>query len=128
MYASCKTFFKLNFKTYIKYLPKLNILNFFQGSSPECCAETASWDNGVSGTPAPPPGPRYTLATEGPLRVCSFQHTRTVVDKILAAKFLRRWETRVLALEEEHIAYKSVSLLYLQQEHTSLDQTENDLF
>ncbi|XP_035445237.1 C-Maf-inducing protein [Spodoptera frugiperda] len=80
------------------------------GSSPECCADNAGLDSANNaGTPAPPPGPRYKLASEGSLRVCCFQHTRTVVDKILAAKFLRRWETHVLCLEEQHIISKTPS-------------------
>ncbi|CAH0592474.1 unnamed protein product [Chrysodeixis includens] len=79
------------------------------GSSPECCAGSAGLDSSNTGTPAPPPGPRYKLASEGSLRVCCFQHTRTVVDKILAAKFLRRWETHVLCLEEQHIISKTPS-------------------
>uniref|UniRef100_A0A2A4JX98 C-Maf-inducing protein PH domain-containing protein n=1 Tax=Heliothis virescens TaxID=7102 RepID=A0A2A4JX98_HELVI len=80
------------------------------GSSPECCADNAGLDlSNSAGTPAPPPGPRYKLATEGSLRVCCFQHTRTVVDKILAAKFLRRWETHVLCLDEQRIISKTPS-------------------
>lgn len=82
---------------------------FVQGSSPECCADSAGVESSSSGGPMPPPGPRYKLATEGALRVCCFQHTRTVVDKILAAKFLRRWETHVLCLQEYHIVSKTVS-------------------
>ncbi|XP_053620445.1 C-Maf-inducing protein-like [Plodia interpunctella] len=78
------------------------------GSSPECCADSIGLEN-VPGGPAPPPGPRYMLATEGTLRVCCFQHTRTVVVKILAAKFLRRWETHVLCLKNEHIVSKTPS-------------------
>ncbi|CAB3240023.1 unnamed protein product [Arctia plantaginis] len=80
------------------------------GSSPECCADSAGLEtpNNI-GTPAPPPGPRYKLAIEGSLRVCCFQHTRTVVDKILAAKFLRRWETHVLVLEDQNIISKTPS-------------------
>ncbi|XP_004930164.1 C-Maf-inducing protein [Bombyx mori] len=77
------------------------------GSSPECCADNAGQESSAAGAPVPPPGPRYKLATEGALRVCCFQHTRTVVDKILAAKFLRRWETHVLRLEENHIVSKT---------------------
>lgn len=77
------------------------------GSSPECCADGPTFESTNIGMPAPPPGPRYKLATEGSLRVCSFQHTRTVVDKILAAKFLRRWETHVLMLQEEYIVSKT---------------------
>ncbi|XP_063375697.1 C-Maf-inducing protein-like [Cydia amplana] len=76
------------------------------GSSPECCVDSGGLE---SSAPGPPPGPRYKLASEGSLRVCSFQHTRTVVDKILAAKFLRRWETHVLCLQEEHIVSKTPS-------------------
>ncbi|KAJ2947900.1 hypothetical protein O0L34_g9690 [Tuta absoluta] len=78
------------------------------GSSPECCADTVGLE-GSSSTPAPPPGPRYKLATEGALKICCFQHTRTVVDKILAAKFLRRWETHVLCLKEDEIVSKTPS-------------------
>lgn len=80
----------------------------FQGSSPECCADSSGLDSSA-GAPAPPPGPRYKLASEGALRVCCFQHTRTVVVKILAAKFLRRWETHVLCLNEDHIVSKTVN-------------------
>ncbi|KAL0901504.1 hypothetical protein ABMA27_006742 [Loxostege sticticalis] len=77
------------------------------GSSPECCADSGGLE--TAGAPVPPPGPRYKLATEGTLRVCCFQHTRTVVVKILAAKFLRRWETHVLCLHEDHIVSKTPS-------------------
>ncbi|XP_045536691.1 C-Maf-inducing protein [Papilio machaon] len=79
------------------------------GSSPECCADTSSFEISSAGVPVPPPGPRYKLASEGSLRVCTFQHTRTVVDKILAAKFLRRWESHVLRLLEEHLVSKTPS-------------------
>lgn len=83
---------------------------FSQGSSPECCADSSGTKSGNSaGTPVPPPGPRYKLASEGALRVCCFQHTRTVVDKILGAKFFRRWETHMLCLLEDHIVSKTVS-------------------
>ncbi|XP_022118843.2 C-Maf-inducing protein [Pieris rapae] len=78
------------------------------GSSPECCIDViGSKVTNSSGTPVPPPGPRYKLATEGTLRICSFQHTRTVVDKILAAKFFRRWESHVLCLLDDHIVSKT---------------------
>ncbi|XP_032528283.2 C-Maf-inducing protein-like [Danaus plexippus] len=79
------------------------------GSSPECCADNSGQKSGSVGTPLPPPGPRYKLATEGALRICSFQHTRTVVDKILGAKFFRKWETHVLCLLEYHIVSKTPS-------------------
>ncbi|XP_013191239.2 C-Maf-inducing protein [Amyelois transitella] len=78
------------------------------GSSPECCADSIGLES-MPGGPAPPPGPRYKLATEGTLRVCCFQHTRTVVVKILAAKFLRRWETHTLCLQNDHIVSKTPS-------------------
>ncbi|XP_041975811.1 C-Maf-inducing protein-like [Aricia agestis] len=79
------------------------------GSSPECCVESSPKNDTSAGYPGPPPGPRYTLATEGALRVCCFQHTRTVVDKILAAKFFRRWETHVLCLLEDRVVSKTPS-------------------
>ncbi|KPJ07601.1 C-Maf-inducing protein [Papilio machaon] len=82
---------------------------FLIGSSPECCADTSNFEISSAGVPVPPPGPRYKLASEGSLRVCTFQHTRTVVDKILAAKFLRRWESHVLRLLEEHLVSKTPS-------------------
>ncbi|CAG9117540.1 unnamed protein product [Plutella xylostella] len=77
-----------------------------KGSSPECCLDSVSAE---SRAPAPPPGPRYKLALEGSLRVCCFQHTRSVVDKILTARFLRRWETHALCLLEDRIVSKTVS-------------------
>ncbi|CAH2242175.1 jg22888 [Pararge aegeria aegeria] len=80
------------------------------GSSPECCTDSSVSKSGnLTGTPAPPPGPRYKLAIEGSLRVCCFQHTRTVVDKILAAKFFRRWETHVLCMLDDHVISKTPS-------------------
>ncbi|XP_026493789.2 C-Maf-inducing protein-like isoform X1 [Vanessa tameamea] len=80
------------------------------GSSPECCADSSGFkSNNTAGVPLPPPGPRYKLATEGALRVCCFQHTRTVVDKILGAKFFRRWETHILSLLEDHVVSKTPS-------------------
>ncbi|XP_072943157.1 C-Maf-inducing protein-like [Epargyreus clarus] len=80
------------------------------GSSPECCADNISLELSTSVVfPVPPPGPRYKLATEGTIKICCFQHTRTVVDKILATKFLRRWESHVLCLLEDHVISKTPS-------------------
>ncbi|PSN46019.1 hypothetical protein C0J52_15802 [Blattella germanica] len=55
------------------------------------------------------PGPRFKPLLEGDIQVCYLNHTRTVVSKILSSKFLRRWETHHLYLNDSCISSKTVS-------------------
>ncbi|KAG8261218.1 hypothetical protein J6590_078588 [Homalodisca vitripennis] len=58
--------------------------------------------------PGPAKGPRYKLLTEGDLQVCCLNHTRTVISKILSSKFLRRWESHRLYLNDACISSKTL--------------------
>lgn len=65
-----------------------------------------------SSSPSPSPGPagpRYKLLEEGDIQVCYLNHTRTLVRKILSSKFLRRWETHHLYLNDACLTSKTVS-------------------
>nr|CAD7444374.1 unnamed protein product [Timema bartmani] len=55
----------------------------------------------------PGPGPRFKLLREGDIQVCYLNHTRTVISKILSSKFLRRWETHHLYLNDSCILSKT---------------------
>lgn len=67
-----------------------------------------------SSSPSPSPGPagpRFKPLEEGVIQVCYLNHTRTLVRKILSSKFLRRWETHHLYLNDACLSSKTVSLL-----------------
>jgi hypothetical protein len=58
------------------------------------------------------PGPRFKPLLEGDIQVCYLNHTRTVVSKILSSKFLRRWESHHLYLNDSCISSKTVSIIW----------------
>ncbi|KAK2581036.1 hypothetical protein KPH14_006083 [Odynerus spinipes] len=61
-------------------------------------------------THAPAPlGPRFKPLEEGDIQVCYFNHTRTLVRKILSSKFLRRWETHHLYLNDACLSSKTAT-------------------
>lgn len=63
----------------------------------------------TSGSSSPSPaGPRFKPLEEGDIQVCYLNHTRTLVSKILSSKFLRRWETHHLYLNDACLSPKSV--------------------
>lgn len=65
-----------------------------------------------SSSPSPssgPAGPRFKPLEEGDIQVCYLNHTRTLVKKILSSKFLRRWETHHLYLNDACLSSKTVS-------------------
>ncbi|KAK7789019.1 hypothetical protein R5R35_009972 [Gryllus longicercus] len=75
---------------------------------------TASSSASASASPAPSPsapgpGPRFKLLREGDVQLCYLNHTRTVISKILSSKFLRRWETHRLYLNDACISSKTPS-------------------
>ncbi|KAL4657102.1 C-Maf-inducing protein [Arapaima gigas] len=49
-------------------------------------------------------GMRYKLLQEGDIQVCVLKHPRTFLSKILASKFLRRWEPHHLSLGDSGLA------------------------
>ena len=49
------------------------------------------------------------LLTEGDVQLCRMTHPGTVISKILSSKFLRRWETHHLYLNDAQISSKTVS-------------------
>ncbi|XP_063982491.1 C-Maf-inducing protein-like isoform X2 [Diachasmimorpha longicaudata] len=65
-----------------------------------------------SSSPSPSPGPagpRFRPIEEGDVQVCYLNHTRTLVSKILSSKFLRRWETHHLYLNDACLSSKTLS-------------------
>ncbi|XP_039276541.1 C-Maf-inducing protein isoform X4 [Nilaparvata lugens] len=69
----------------------------------------------------PSPGPRFKLLTDGEVQCCYLHHTRTVVSKILASKFLRRWENHRLYLNDTHISSKTPSTCVSSLDYTRLE-------
>ncbi|KAK0181549.1 hypothetical protein PV327_003825 [Microctonus hyperodae] len=64
----------------------------------------------TSGSSSPSPaGPRFKPLEEGDIQVCYLNHTRTLVSKILSSKFLRRWETHHLYLNDACLSPKSLT-------------------
>uniref|UniRef100_A0A0C9RW62 Cmip protein n=1 Tax=Fopius arisanus TaxID=64838 RepID=A0A0C9RW62_9HYME len=65
-----------------------------------------------SSSPSPSPGPagpRFRPIEEGDVQVCYLNHTRTLVSKILSSKFLRRWETHHLYLNDACLSSKTLT-------------------
>ncbi|CAK9813367.1 C-Maf-inducing protein [Anthophora plagiata] len=59
-------------------------------------------------SPSPGPiGPRFKPIEEGDIQVCFLNHTKTLVRKILSSKYLRRWETHHLYLNDTCISSKT---------------------
>jgi hypothetical protein len=53
----------------------------------------SSWSHGSAGTS------RCKLLHEGDIQLCRLNHTRTIVSKIMNSKYLRRWESHHLVLD-----------------------------
>ncbi|KAL7298295.1 hypothetical protein TKK_0008646 [Trichogramma kaykai] len=62
-----------------------------------------------SSSPIPSSGPRFKPVEEGDIQVCYLNHARTLVSKILSSRFLRRWETHHLYLNDACLSSKTVS-------------------
>lgn len=74
-------------------------------------AGCSSASGSSSPSPSPgPAGPRFKPLEEGDIQVCYLNHTRTLVKKILSSKFLRRWETHHLYLNDACLSSKTVSV------------------
>jgi len=74
-------------------------------------AGCSSTSGSSSASPSPgPAGPRFKPLEEGDIQVCYLNHTRTLVKKILSSKFLRRWETHHLYLNDACLSSKTVSV------------------
>lgn len=87
--------------------------------SPKLCATQSSSCNNVS----IPIGPRFKLICEGDLQVCYLNHTRTVISKILSSKFLRRWESHRLYLNDSCISSKTpTGCLEMSIPYTALEE------
>ena len=73
-------------------------------------AGCSSASGSSSPSPSPgPAGPRFKPIEEGDIQVCYLNHTRTLVSKILSSRFLRRWETHHLYLNDACLSSKTVS-------------------
>ncbi|XP_076639890.1 C-Maf-inducing protein [Colletes latitarsis] len=70
------------------------------GCSPTSGSSSSSPSSG-------PIGPRFKPIEEGDIQVCFLNHTKTLVRKILSSKFLRRWETHHLYLNDTCISSKT---------------------
>lgn len=65
-----------------------------------------------SSSPSPGPvGPRFKPIEEGDIQVCFLNYTN-LVKKILSSKYLRRWETHHLYLNDTCISSKTVSRVF----------------
>lgn len=82
-------------------------------SCPDLERQSAS-SGSSSPSPSPGPlGPRFKPIEEGDIQVCYLNHTRTLVSKILSSRFLRRWETHHLYLNDACLSSKTVSFIAL---------------
>ncbi|XP_024936133.1 C-Maf-inducing protein isoform X2 [Cephus cinctus] len=73
-------------------------------------AGCSSASGSSSPSPSPgPAGPRFKPLEEGDIQVCYLNHTRTLVSKILSSKFLRRWETHHLYLNDACLSSKTLT-------------------
>ena len=74
-------------------------------------AGCSSTSGSSSPSPSPgPAGPRFKPIEEGDIQVCYLNHTKTLVSKILSSKFLRRWETHHLYLNDACLSSKTVRI------------------
>lgn len=58
-----------------------------------------------------PCGQKYKLLHEGDIQLCRLNHTRTIVSKIMNSRYLRRWESHHLVLNESDIYSLTVSYI-----------------
>ncbi|XP_071564220.1 C-Maf-inducing protein [Temnothorax nylanderi] len=73
-------------------------------------AGCSSASGSSSPSPSPgPAGPRFKPLEEGDIQVCYLNQTRTLVKKILSSKFLRRWETHHLYLNDCCLSSKTLT-------------------
>ncbi|KAJ8673741.1 hypothetical protein QAD02_005003, partial [Eretmocerus hayati] len=94
-------------------------------SCPNLERQSASSASGSS-SPSPSPGPlgpRFKPVEEGDIQVCYLNHTRTLVSKILSSRFLRRWETHHLYLNDACLSSKTLTG-FLQQPVPYSNMTE----
>ncbi|XP_074112487.1 C-Maf-inducing protein isoform X2 [Cotesia typhae] len=86
----------------------------------------SSTSDSSSPSPSPgPAGPRFKPLAEGDIQVCYLNHARTLVSKILSSKFLRRWETHHLYLNDACLSSKTKSIFKYQ--HTVSINTKEDI-
>ena len=55
-------------------------------------------------------GPRFKLLSEGDIQLCRLTHSGTVISKILSSKYLRRWETHHIFLNDAWLSSKTVTI------------------
>lgn len=73
--------------------------------------EGQSATSSASGSSSPSPGlagPRFKPIEQGDIQICYLNHSRTLASKILSSKFLRRWETHHLYLNDACLSSKTV--------------------
>ncbi|XP_018403192.1 PREDICTED: C-Maf-inducing protein-like [Cyphomyrmex costatus] len=73
-------------------------------------AGRSSTSGSLSASPSPGlTGPRFKPLEEGDIQMCYLNHTETLVKKILSSKFLRRWETHHLYLNDACLSSKTLT-------------------
>ena len=78
-------------------------------SSSAVSSKTSSQDDLLPSSPPPVLQRRLLkLLSEGDIQLCRVTHSATVIGKILSSKFLRRWETHHLYLNDAQISSKTV--------------------
>ena len=84
--------------------------------SDNCTQADETQERNLSASSAPSvnivsvPGRRFKLLAEGDVQLCRLTHSGTVINKILSSKFLRRWETHHLFLNDACLSSKTVSI------------------
>lgn len=83
------------------------------GSEASCSSSSGSSSSSSSvellASPPPVLHRRFLkLLSEGDIQLCRITHSGTVIGKILSSKFLRRWETHHLYLNDAQISSKTV--------------------
>lgn len=89
-------------------LPAARSCPNLEGRSAGCSPSSGSSSSSPSSGPV---GPRFKPIEEGDIQLCFLNHSKTLVRKILSSKFLRRWETHHLYLNDTCISSKTVSVL-----------------
>lgn len=51
---------------------------------------------------------RYKLVTDGVVQICRVPHAKNIIEKIRFSRFLRRWETHYINLNQNDISSETV--------------------
>ncbi|XP_076378800.1 C-Maf-inducing protein [Megalopta genalis] len=85
-------------------LPAARSCPNLEGRSAGCSPSSGSSSSSPGSGPV---GPRFKPIEEGDIQLCFLNHSKTLVRKILSSKFLRRWETHHLYLNDTCVSSKT---------------------